>query len=281
MARMSPFAATGYALNAHDTYERGRRADRMAAFEEEKAQHGSNLMKLDLDIFKLGLMLTAKQQQEAAKAAQPSDLARTSAIQMVPSEAGGTRPISPYDKPETSYAQGGEVKPVTPKFSGIYDDTLADKEQPSVFELLDKDYADPSYKVGSMLPATADHFAGSLLALAEGGELPGIYNGVQVLAEGGEVEKPKKGKKAKKAAPKAPSTFTEYIAHYACGGHVKKMAAGGEVQGPGTGTSDSIPASLDGRQGAVRLSAGEYVLPKKMVDAIGVEKLDAMRKKYI
>jgi hypothetical protein len=41
----------------------------------------------------------------------------------------------------------------------------------------------------------------------------------------------------------------------------------GEVKGPGTGTSDSIPA---------RLSDGEFVFTRKATDQIGVEKLQAM-----
>lgn len=43
---------------------------------------------------------------------------------------------------------------------------------------------------------------------------------------------------------------------------------GGRVQGPGTGTSDSIPAHL---------SRGEYVLPADTVRHVGVDKLDALR----
>lgn len=43
----------------------------------------------------------------------------------------------------------------------------------------------------------------------------------------------------------------------------------GEVEGPGTGTSDEIPA---------RLSDGEFVFTKKAVDVIGVEKLEKMMK---
>ena len=41
----------------------------------------------------------------------------------------------------------------------------------------------------------------------------------------------------------------------------------GKVEGPGTGTSDSIPA---------RLSDGEFVFTRKATDQIGVEKLQAM-----
>lgn len=43
---------------------------------------------------------------------------------------------------------------------------------------------------------------------------------------------------------------------------------GGKVSGPGTGTSDSIPA---------RLSTGEYVLPADTVRRVGVKKLDGLR----
>jgi hypothetical protein len=50
-------------------------------------------------------------------------------------------------------------------------------------------------------------------------------------------------------------------------GPVKK-AAGGSVTGPGTGTSDSIPAML---------SNGEYVLPANTVSKIGVSNLDKLR----
>ena len=47
-----------------------------------------------------------------------------------------------------------------------------------------------------------------------------------------------------------------------------RFAHGGPVRGPGTGTSDSIPA---------RLSHGEYVLPADTVKAVGVDKLDAIK----
>ncbi|WP_144154446.1 phage tail tape measure protein [Paraburkholderia sp. BCC1885] len=46
------------------------------------------------------------------------------------------------------------------------------------------------------------------------------------------------------------------------------LAAGGAVYGPGSSTSDSIPAML---------SAGEYVLPASAVQRVGVPALDALR----
>jgi len=48
-----------------------------------------------------------------------------------------------------------------------------------------------------------------------------------------------------------------------------EFTGSGEVDGPGTGTSDEIPA---------RLSDGEFVFTKKAVDVIGVEKLEEMMK---
>jgi hypothetical protein len=50
-------------------------------------------------------------------------------------------------------------------------------------------------------------------------------------------------------------------------GNIKKFAAGGYVTGPGTATSDSIPA---------RLSAGEYVVRAAAVRRVGVAFLDAI-----
>ena len=48
-----------------------------------------------------------------------------------------------------------------------------------------------------------------------------------------------------------------------------EFTGSGEVDGPGTGTSDEIPA---------RLSDGEFVFTKKAVDVIGAENLEAMMK---
>ena len=48
---------------------------------------------------------------------------------------------------------------------------------------------------------------------------------------------------------------------------IAKKAAGGYITGPGTGTSDSIPAML---------SNGEYVIRSAAVDAVGLSTLDAI-----
>lgn len=60
---------------------------------------------------------------------------------------------------------------------------------------------------------------------------------------------------------------------FASGGMVRPPAipvAGREVMGPGTGTSDSVPAVVDGQQRAA-LSTGEFVIPAEVVRKKGTE----------
>lgn len=56
-------------------------------------------------------------------------------------------------------------------------------------------------------------------------------------------------------------------------------ADGGMVHGPGTGSSDSVPAMIDGEQPA-RLSNREIVVPGELVQKIGVQVLDELVAKY-
>jgi hypothetical protein len=55
------------------------------------------------------------------------------------------------------------------------------------------------------------------------------------------------------------------IAHYNLGGY---SDGGRLLKGPGDGVSDSIPASIGGRQPA-RLADGEFVVPARIVSEIG------------
>ena len=49
---------------------------------------------------------------------------------------------------------------------------------------------------------------------------------------------------------------------------LNRYAEGGPVMGPGDGTSDSIPAMVDGVEPAA-LSQGEYVIPADVVSGLG------------
>jgi hypothetical protein len=63
---------------------------------------------------------------------------------------------------------------------------------------------------------------------------------------------------------------------YAGGGyHLGDYSDGGRLlKGPGNGTSDSIPASIGGRQPA-RLADGEFVIPARIVSELGNGSTDA------
>ena len=55
---------------------------------------------------------------------------------------------------------------------------------------------------------------------------------------------------------------------------------GGLLQGPGTGTSDSIPATNLANGGRVNVSNGEYVIPARVVNIRGREFFDRLVQKY-
>ena len=65
----------------------------------------------------------------------------------------------------------------------------------------------------------------------------------------------------------ADSDFPEMDAEVT-GVPAEGMSYGGMVSGPGTGTSDSIPAVIDGQE-QVMLSNGEYVIPADAVNSLG------------
>lgn len=57
------------------------------------------------------------------------------------------------------------------------------------------------------------------------------------------------------------------------------FSRGGQIQGPGTGTSDDVRAVNEDSGQPIRLSNGEYVLPAQTVRAIGMDKLDQIVEK--
>jgi hypothetical protein len=73
----------------------------------------------------------------------------------------------------------------------------------------------------------------------------------------------------------APTSMPmDQMQNFAAGGIVGPgdyAAEGGKVEGPGTGTSDSVP---------IRVSTGEYVIPANVVRMKGKEFFDSMLEKY-
>jgi len=54
---------------------------------------------------------------------------------------------------------------------------------------------------------------------------------------------------------------------------------GGRIRGPGSGTSDSVPAIVDGRK-QIKVSNGEFIIPDDVVRVKGQEFFDNLLKKY-
>lgn len=167
------------------------------------------------------------------------------------------------DKPY-QYADGGEVSSRAPAdYDNVYDDTRVTSGMPKIHTQFVKDL-ESGHQFGSKWKEAAYDLASTLseIGLANGGMIEN--NGVitpQNFANGGSL------------SAYAKSRF---------GGEKKKGAVktkGGAVKGPGTGTSDSIKATIGGTQPA-RLSDGEYVLSADTVRAVGKDKLDALQARY-
>jgi hypothetical protein len=83
-----------------------------------------------------------------------------------------------------------------------------------------------------------------------------------------------------------PQTFKYYaqggvadLAGYAAGGSGGSYSDGGQLlKGPGDGVSDSIPATIAGKQPA-RLADGEFIIPSRIVSEIGNGSTDAGARK--
>lgn len=96
--------------------------------------------------------------------------------------------------------------------------------------------------------------------------------------------------KAAAAAPAAPAESVAAPVEVAAGGGLMGYASGGIstlggysdggrlLRGPGDGVSDSIPATIGGRQPA-RLADGEFVVPARIVSELGNGSTDAGAKK--
>ena len=113
--------------------------------------------------------------------------------------------------------------------------------------------------------------------LKEMGGLPGLSTQLRGHATGGYVNtQPFTGhdfypqsriSSAQPYAGSAPNSVVNTLSEGA------SFAEGGFLDGPGDGQSDSIPASIDGVE-PIKVADGEFVVPKHIVDMIGIDKLD-------
>ena len=92
-------------------------------------------------------------------------------------------------------------------------------------------------------------------------EIQALRDRAQAISDGASLTKAERKKIPKKAM----------------GGLIKKYSVGGLISGPGTGTSDSIVASLGyAGGGAIRVSNGEFVVKASSVKEYGVGAMNAI-----
>lgn len=60
---------------------------------------------------------------------------------------------------------------------------------------------------------------------------------------------------------------------------VSRFSNGGQIHGPGSGTSDSIPAVVDGQK-PIKVSSGEFVVPSDVVEKLGPEFFNELINKH-
>lgn len=100
---------------------------------------------------------------------------------------------------------------------------------------------------------------GDVLFIGKDGDIPAIVTN--------DIKNPKKTGSIEVTAVDQNTGVFQYRIKAAQGGYIKNFAPGGGVSGPGTATSDSIPALL---------SNGEYVIKTASVNKYGVDVFDAL-----
>lgn len=249
---MSFLQGVGIASQAGDYYDDLRAQRRMRTMQEEIARRGMMNQELMQHIYRRAIELAMG--EEAAKKAKKGKAPKAPVAPGILAEPYGgfdQTAMGNFSMPgaipygmdwqtmggfgQNQFKDGGVVK--APKFNGIYDaQKVKDGKLPNALRTM-----------GKIMGSKKVH---GMLADGQRAMMTKAMQQIAHFAHGGAV---KKGKMPKLKA----------------GGICQALAKGGLVRGPGTGTSDSIPAVIDGKHPA-RLSDGEYVIPRPVVDKYGV-----------
>ena len=110
--------------------------------------------------------------------------------------------------------------------------------------------------------------------LAEMGGIEGLMQHLRGMAHGGYIDTtpipadPYPQSQIPKATPYPAASPQRHEV-------VQGYEEGGFLDGPGDGQSDSIPANIDGVE-PIKVADGEFVVPKHIVDMVGVDALDKL-----
>jgi len=179
-------------------------------------------------------------------------------------------------------AAGSFVQPLNPDYDATDPMSAMYASRPSYEQLVA--YRDtPSAHVSKMLPGSQfDKPTG----MAEGGEIAPDAGGNEVVDS---AVKAVTGALTGQEAAIALAMFVEAYGEEelqklvaSVGSSDRDVDGGGEVEGPGTGKSDSVDAQMGNKP--YKLSDGEYIMPVEVVDGLGggdhakgVEALDRLR----
>lgn len=111
-------------------------------------------------------------------------------------------------------------------------------------------------------PSYADFNKTSVLGFAGGGLMPSA--GKDAIVKEAQMAVQGRHPNAREAIAK----FEGVMGTDATNDLIRAHAAGGRIRGSGGGVDDLVPGSIDGRED-VRLASGEYVIPARVVSALG------------
>lgn len=280
--------STGIASQAGDHYDRLRAGDRRAAQQEEMTQMGIDEAVIWRELVKMAAM--HNESERAKKTAKAPTVSAPTAPAINPAWMSDDAGAGSGGK----YANGGPIMPAAvDKFDGIYDDAKITDRMPTIFKEWQQDRTTKMANGGFINAARGIGDAMRAHAMANGGMVPGATNNVFTpsnFANGGSVNKVDRNKVmelfanggmiggyVKQCMTPPKKAVRKRVRGKKKG--VKKMAGGGHITGPGTGTSDSVPAVGPGNR-PIALSNGEYVLSADTVRAVGKHNLDALQAKY-
>jgi hypothetical protein len=179
-------------------------------------------------------------------------------------------------------ADGGEI--VDPASEPAPEPTPEPEPAPETPRAIDTIPADPKStagllrgnwgKINAAIKEASGYKDGGAVSAEKAKEKPTVFSQEEALTGSGGIALPEPARITLQL-PAPPQYDAEKegkavktTSSYKNGGCVKRMEKGGDVSGPGTGTSDSVPAML---------SDGEYVLPADTVDAVGKATLDKLK----
>jgi hypothetical protein len=176
-------------------------------------------------------------------------------------------------------ADGGEIKDPAPETPAPESEPAPETPRAVDAIPVDKGSAaglvrDNWSKINAAIEEASGYKDGGAVSAENAKEKPPVFSQEEALTGSGGIALPEPARITLQLPAPPPynaekeGKAVKTTSGYKNGGCVKKMVAGGDVDGPGTGTSDSVPAML---------SDGEYVLPADTVDAVGKATLDKLK----